>query len=75
MPTPQSREFVDGTRFHHYLEYEVTGDFSASSICEIIEAAGNAEVFLHLVTIPGVSLRRTRLGRYATSKRLMAVQI
>ena len=75
MPTPQSRIFVDGTRFHHYLEYEVTGDFSASSICEIIEAAGNAEVFLHLVRIPGVSCRRTRLGRYATSKRLMAVQI
>ncbi|MED6308882.1 MAG: Dyp-type peroxidase domain-containing protein, partial [Pseudomonadota bacterium] len=46
MPTPQSRIFVDGTRFHHSLEYEVTGDFSASSISEIIEAAGNAEAFL-----------------------------
>lgn len=45
MLTPQSRIFVDATRFHHYLEYEGTGDFSASSICEIIEAAGNAEVF------------------------------
>ncbi|MEC8135270.1 MAG: Dyp-type peroxidase domain-containing protein, partial [Pseudomonadota bacterium] len=45
MPTPQSRIFVDGTRLHHYLEFEVTGDFSASLICEIIEAAGNAEVF------------------------------
>ncbi len=43
MPTPQSGIFVEGTRFHHYLEYEVTGDFSASSIGEIIEAAGNAE--------------------------------
>ena len=43
MPTPQSGIFVEGTRFHHYLEYEVKGDFSASSIGEIIEAAGNAE--------------------------------
>ena len=45
MLTPQSRIFVDATRFHHYLEYEGTGDFSASVICEIIEAAGNVEVF------------------------------
>ena len=43
MPTPQSGIFVAGTRFHHYLEYEVTGDFSASLIGKIIEAVGNAE--------------------------------
>jgi len=43
MSTPQSGIFVEGTRFHHYLEYEVTSDFSASSIGEIARAAGSAE--------------------------------
>ena len=46
MATPQSGIFVEGSRFHHYLEYFVSDHFTASDVAKVLTARGVAQAIL-----------------------------
>ena len=73
MLTPQSRIFVDATRFHHYWNTKELA-ISAHHRSGNYRSAGNGRFFT-FGKDPWRKLSPNALGHYATSKRLMAVQI
>ena len=48
MATPQSGIFVEGSRFHHYLEYFVSDHFTARDVAQVLAARGVAQAIVAL---------------------------